>query len=184
MSRGHRYVLGKVDHNGSGRKNCKAVITWTLEDGNFSMCAEIWNPRETDIYCGGQCVDTVAAYFPGDAKAQRMVAIWRKWHLNDLTAGSPAQEAWLEANPIDMDAEREIAGAALGGTGAYPHGSASRGASRPKDRYTLACEKLAAVGLNPDPGYLHNGEPYSYGHAWLCRELPAEVVAEIESWSA
>jgi hypothetical protein len=158
MAGGHRYELGKVDYNGSGRRNCKAVITWDLENGRFSMQAEIWNPRETDCYACGQCVEEVAAYFPSDAKAQRMLAIWRDWHLNDMRAGSPAQEAWLRENPV---------------TAVYP-GS----------HYETAKAALAAAGLQPDTSYIHNGNPYSYGSAWLRRELPPEVVAEIESWDA
>jgi hypothetical protein len=153
----NRLVLGKVDYNGSGRRNCEAAITWELRDGRFSMCAEIWNPRHTDCYTCGQCVDTVAAYFPHKAQVQRMLALWREWHLNDMVAGSPAQEAWLKANPLDR------------------HYS---------NHYDYQCARLAEVGLNPDPDYLHNGEPYKYGHAWLKRELPADVIAEIESWSA
>jgi hypothetical protein len=148
----HRYVLGKVDYYGNGRANCEAAITWSLENGRFSMCAEIWMPSKRDIECGGQCVDTVAAYFPEDAKAQRMLAIWREWHLNDMTAGSPAQNAHLKT------------------LGAY-------------QSYDWALMHLAAVGLNPDPNYRHNGKPYHYGSAWLKRELPADVVAEINSWS-
>jgi hypothetical protein len=154
MEKEHRYVLGKVDYNGNGRENCEAAITWTLANGRFSMSAEILQPSRNDSYCCGQCVDTVAAYFPDDAKAQRMVAIWRDWHLNDMCAGSPAQAAFLKANPIE-------------------------------DRlnyYTTACAALDLAGLNPDPGYLHNGQPYKYGSAWLKRDLPADVIAEIESW--
>lgn len=148
----NRYVLGKVDYNNSGRKNCEAVITWELRDGRFSMQAEIWNPRKTDIYCGGQCVDMVAAYFPQDAKAQRMLAIWREWHLNDMQAGSPAQREWIAAHPEQSH------------------------------DYMLLSAALEGAGLNPDPNFLHNGKPYKYGHAWLKRELPADVIAEIESW--
>lgn len=157
----HRYVLGKVDYTNSGKRNCEAAITWSLEGGRFSMCAEIWQANKRDIYTGGQCVDSVAAYFPNDKKAQRMVAIWREWHLNDMTAGSPAQESWLKANPLDPKSY------------AYP-----------KSHYEVASAALRAAGLNPDPGYQHNGKPYSYGSAWLSRELPADVVSEIESWSA
>ena len=160
MAKEHRYVLGKVDYNKSGRRNCEAAITWSVDNGRFSMCAEIWNPRHTDIYCGGQCVDSVAAYFPHNAKAQRMVAIWREWHLNNMKAGSSAQEAWLKANPIDP---KEYA---------YP-----------KSHYDVACAKLAAAGLNPDASHVRNGKPYAYGSAWLNVDLPADVLAEIESWS-
>lgn len=157
MKKEHRYVLGQVDYENKGKKNCEAAITWSLEGGRFSMSAEIWNPRKTDCYTCGQCVDSVAACFPHDAKAQRMLAIWKEWHLNDMAAGSPAQRQWLKDNPIN--------------------------AVYPQSHYEMASEALAAAGLNPDPGYLHNGKPYKYGTAWLKRELPADVIAEIESWS-
>lgn len=156
----HKYILGKCDYNKSGRRNCKADFEWKLSDeGEFTMRAHIWNPRETDIYCGGQCIEEVLAYFPNDKLAQRMAAVWREWHLNNMTAGSPAQEAWVKAHKADY----------------HP-------ASPGDSHYDWACRSLNAAGLNPDPGYVHNGQPYRYGHAWLKRELPAEVRAEIESW--
>ncbi len=157
----YRYDLGKVDYNGSGRRNCKAAITWSLEDGRFSMCAEIWNPRETDIYCGGQCVDEVARYFPHNKRAQRMVAIWKEWHLNDMVAGSPAQQAHLKS------------------LGKWKHGRDGF-----ESYFSWALAELAKAGLQPDPGYMHNGKPYSYGNAWLKRDIPADVLSEIQSWSA
>lgn len=150
----HRYVLGLVDYHNRGRATCEAAITWTLENGRFSMCAEIWRADKRDIHEGGQCVDRVAAYFPKDMKAQRMVEIWKRWHLNDMRAGSAIQEQWLRNNPIPAEEY------------AYP-----------KSHYDVASEKLAAAGLNPDP------DGYRYGHAWKCEELPAEVIAEIQSWS-
>lgn len=93
------YVLGYCDYNETGKKNCKATFEWELKDGNFTMCANIWNPRQTDIYTGGQCVDEVLKFFPNDRKAQRMAQIWSKYHLNDMIAGSPDQEKWKENNP-------------------------------------------------------------------------------------
>ena len=120
------FNLGKVDYNRSGRRNCMATIELTWDGSRCSIRASIWNPRGTDIYIGGQCVEEVAAYFPGNKLAQRLVAIWRAWHLNDMKAGSPAQEAWLAANPV---------------TAVYP-----------ESHYVKASEALAAVGLNPGPG--------------------------------
>jgi hypothetical protein len=160
MRKEHKMVLGKVDYNKSGRKNCKAVLEWSLSpEGEFSMSASIWNPRETDIYCGGQCVDEVVAYFPRNATAQRMAEIWRRWHLNHMKAGSPAQAAHL----------RTLGEWTYGRDGFNSH-------------YDWACEKLKEVGLLEDASYLHNGKPYRYGSAWLKEELPADVRAEIESW--
>lgn len=158
MGKEHKLALGKCDYNRSGRRNCSAYITWRLENGRFSMCAEIWNPRETDTYVVGQCVEEVAAYFPYNAKARRMVEVWKRWHLNDMRTGSPSQEAWLREHPVTF--------------------------KYPDSHYEKASEALAAVGLNPDPGYTHNGKPYKYGSAWLTEELPPEIVAEIQSWSS
>ena len=146
------YVLGKADYNGSGRRNCECTIEWELEDGRFAMSASVWNPRKTDIYMGGQCVAEVASYFPGDAKAQRMAAIWKRWHLNDMRAGSPAQEEHLRTTPD-----------------AFP--------GYPVSYYEWASGLLAKAGLNPDPN-----TGYRYGSAWLTEALPDDVIAEIESW--
>jgi hypothetical protein len=54
---------------------------------------------------------------------QRFLDTWRRWHLNDMQAGSAEQMAWLRANP-------------------RPEGVS--------DHYTWASEALAAAGLNPD----------------------------------
>lgn len=150
----HKYELGKCDYNTSGRKNCRAVIEWKLKDGRFSMTATIWQPNGRDILCGGQCVDTVVSFFPDDKKAQRMAEIWKRWHLNDMCAGSPAQSEYLRQHPIDD----------------WLHW------------HEKACEALRHAGLNPDPNYLHEGKPYVYGRAWLKEDIPPDVIAEIESW--
>lgn len=150
----HRYVLGMCDYRGTGKKNGEAAITWELEGVHFSMSAEIWNPRKFDCDVCGQCVDTVAGYFPNDAKAQRMLVIWRRWHLNDMRAGSPAQEAFLRDNPI-IDRLHY---------------------------FEAACGALVAAGLQPDPNHIHAGKPYRYGTAWLMEDLPSDVREEIESW--
>lgn len=172
MSKGNRYVLGKCDYNNSGRKNCEAAFTWELKSGRFSLCAEIWNPRKTDIYCGGQCIEEVLKYFPHDKHAQAMTRVWRQYHLNDMKAGSPAQEAHLKANA----AEWELAQA------------------NGVNHYDWALATLEAAGLQPDESFLYGGiegqehikerKPYSYGSAWLTESIPPAVIAEIESWSA
>jgi hypothetical protein len=121
----HKYILGKVDFNGTGRKINECAITWTMENGRFSMCAEVWNGSHTDCITCGQCVDGVAALFPHDKKAQRMLAIWQRWHLNDMHAGTPAQEKYLRDNPVEEMYR--------------------------SDHYTHACLKLQAALLDPDP---------------------------------
>jgi hypothetical protein len=156
----NKYYLGLCDGYGRGGKYSEAFITWAFDGKRFSMCAEVWLPSKRDILMGGQCVEDVAAMFPENEKAQRMAAIWKRWHLNYMRAGSPAQHEWLRENPIDP-AEY-----------AYP-----------KSHYDVVSAKLEAAGLNPDPGYIYNGKPYKYGHAWLMEEIPPRVANEIRSWS-
>lgn len=81
------------------------------------------------------------------ATVEKLRGIWGKWHLNDMQAGSPAQTAFLEANPVSR-----------------------------ADHYAQACEALKAAGLNPDPNYFNNGKPYKYGSAWLRIDVPPEVL--------
>lgn len=86
------------------------------------------------------------------AKLQKFFEVWERWHLNDLKAGSPAQEEWLRANPIP-EAEYRY----------------------PKSHYDVACEKLRAAGLNPD------ADGYSYGSAWKREEVPSDVIEFLRS---
>lgn len=166
-----RICPGEVDYNKSGRKNCKVVFLWELREGEngpeFSAQAEIWNPRQTDIYLGGQCLEEVAAFFRGNWRVQRLLAIWREWHLNGMTAGLPEQEQAVK--------EWEAAG----------------------NRYdfTAACDMLKARGLYELPvpaGAACTGDwpeavksgarGYQYGERWIHRPLPAEIVEELQGW--
>lgn len=152
-TRGKRYVLGKVDYHGRGRKVNKVELTWSVEEGRFAMSGGVWNGNGTDYTACGQMVDDVAQMFPHNAKVQRMAAIWRRWHLNDLKAGSAVQEAYLREWPIYRSEY------------AYP-----------RSYFEVASQVLTAAGLNPDP------DGYVYGTAWKREALPADVLAEIEGW--
>lgn len=96
--------LGKIDYDCSGKKNCLVTLEIELRKVNvfvfediyhnkeqqeaveLSICGNIWNPRKTDIYCGGQCLDTIAEYFK-DKKFKRILQIWNEYHLNTMQAG-------------------------------------------------------------------------------------------------
>lgn len=43
------------------------------------------------------------------------------------------------------------------------------------DHYEEACEYLDSIGLLVDNGF-------KYGHGWLCKEIPTEIVNEIMTW--
>lgn len=89
-------VLGKVDYNNSGVKNNQVDIEYTFDGKRFSASAGVWNARKTDYESCGQMLDEVLSLFPDHELVQRIHKVWKKWHLNDMTAGSPRQEAHLE----------------------------------------------------------------------------------------
>ncbi|MBI3622465.1 hypothetical protein HY212_00090 [Candidatus Pacearchaeota archaeon] len=148
--------LGKIDYNGTGRKINKVEIEVKLNDGRLSICGSIWNNPHTDLISGGQNIDEIADLFPNNERVQRIKAVWERYHLNDLEAGSPKQEEYLRNNPV---------------TCKYS-----------ESHYEKTCKALKNAGLNPDLSYLHNGKPYYCGTAWLKGEIPTEIIEEVESW--
>lgn len=163
IPRENRYFVGKIDGG-------KVFLTWTLDQGGFSMSGEIWNWQGTDLRSVGQNVEEIAAAFPGHARVQLMAEIWRRYHLNDMRAGSPDQELWLRAHEVEWEKAK----------------------ARGEDYYAWASAGLAAARLNPDPNFIYVGEGaanvrqqggYRYGSAWVREEIPAEVISEIETWA-
>lgn len=77
--------------------------------------------------------DSITSFAPGwdREKLAQFKAVWDKWHLNDLKAGTPAQEAYLE-------------------TQTFP--------GHPTNHYDWACKVLAEAGLNPDSGYSYGSK--------------------------
>ncbi len=95
---------------------------------------------------------TWTKYAPGwdAAKVAALAAIAGRWHLNDVTAGSPAQEEYMRQHPRQFEV------------------------TYPTSHYENACKQLGS--LNPDRSM---DPPYAYGSAWLYEELPAEVVTTL-----
>lgn len=89
----------------------------------YGSCGQI-------IVSNPRLVDQLAADWTR-SKVARLAAIWDRWHLNDMQAGTPAQMDCLRAaNP---DGERK------------------------PDYYGWAKATLGAAGLDPDPatGYVY-----------------------------
>lgn len=135
----------------------KATIEWSLKDGRFSASGEIREQRKGSWreYTAGQCLDEIKEKFPDNEMVDRIHRVWQKWHLNDMHAGSPDQEAYL--------AKFDYKGS---------------------DHYSWAKEKLQEAGLDPDPNYERDGKPYRYGSAWLYVPIPREIEEEISSWKS
>lgn len=97
----------------------------------------------------GQCRDlNIVSYADGwDADmVASLLAIWERWHLNGMQAGSPAQRQWLRDNPAE-----------------FP--------GYPIDHYSWTKARLVAAGLQPDPD-----TGYSYGSSWLYEPVPNDVI--------
>jgi len=113
--------LGKIDYNNTGRKinevtidieikicegECKKDISGNPVIGTYSVlsiCGDIWNNRKTDICCGGQIGDEIEEIFKTNNNVQRLVKIWKRWHLNDVRNGY--SEWLLEYLPENIETE-------------------------------------------------------------------------------
>lgn len=203
--------LGKVDGYNNGRKSCAAEVRvdYRLEvkTGNgearlyweFSASGDIWNNLHTDIICGGQCLDHMNGYasIRDNATFREVYALWKRWHLNGMKAGSPAQREalndfvydrnrlsyhWYDKGDINENTDgyglhytySESEAKAADTAGHFMRGE--RG-----DWHDQASLFLIAKGLYTDKGYIYEGKPYKYGSAWLVEELPEDVKERIRS---
>lgn len=160
--------LGKVDYEGTGRLN-EVTIETELIDGRLSMCGSVWKAGHTDIISGGQNHETIASLFPSDPKVQRMIEVWKHWHLNDMRPGCEHQraEGW-DKRPIDPTKPLDTYGKHFPG---QQHDSWNMLTWVRPDEY-------------PD-GLLTKPCPvcgYKYGSQWLTEPLPLEIIAEVEGW--
>lgn len=132
----------------------------TPEYVEFTASGYIWNTKKTDIYCGGQCLDTMFEFLKGNADFRKVYGWWKAYHLNGMHAGTPEQEqaiaAWkAKGNMYD---------------------------------YTAACDYLKGIGLyeveytGKSTGRMYDNEPYRYGSAWLIQDIPEDVVREMEEF--
>lgn len=149
---------GKIDLFGRGRRTNEADLELELvesESGHtrFSCCGAVWNSGHTDCEIGGQCLDEMFRH-EELAPYREVYDLWKRHHLNDMHAGTEAQEAEVEKWKAEGN----------------------------RYDYAKACERLESAGLLRDPGYLVDGKPYLYGSAWLTREIPPEDEAKIRKW--
>lgn len=118
-------------------KECKVKTTLSIS-GNIGQD------------CAGQIQDEVASLFPDNDKIQRLVEIWNRYHLNDLSAGTNKQREFIEKYKADNPWAKNYS-----------------------DSYDLYCHELKSVDLYEDRGY-------KYGTAWLCETIPTEIIEELK----
>jgi len=130
-------------------------------DGKRLSITGVHGPSKSGNCYGscGQIIDTVLQVPYGEYSngwnidiLNNFVAIWDKWHLNDMNAGTIEQTAFIE------EYEKE-----------FPDW---------RYDYTEACKVLSAAGLNP---VMLDGKEYRYGSKWLYVAVPDEVVDFLDS---
>lgn len=109
----------------NGKKSASIVVT--IRHGRLSISGDVFRGKRllrnsSNLSSSGQCIDEAADLLPSE-----LIAIWRRWHLNDMRAGTPTQEALL----------REVEPELL----------------KSGDYYSNACAYLEAHGLLIDNGY-------------------------------
>lgn len=144
------FNFGKIDFYGNGRKINAVSVEMRYENGRLAICGDIWNAHHTDCVSCGQNLDTIREYV-SDPTFLELYDLWKNWHLNDMHAGTEAQEKILKEYFTDGK----------------------------RYDYETACNVLGAHGMLTDYNYIHNGKPYRYGTAWLKRDIPADVEARI-----
>ena len=101
MTRKKTFNFGKVDYLNHGRKDCAVEVTIELKDTNdgpeFTASGNIWNARHTDIYSGGQNLDTIARFVNGPT-FKKIYRLWTLYHLNGMHPECEHQRAlgWRE----------------------------------------------------------------------------------------
>ena len=192
--------LPKVDGYGNGRKCCAAQVDaeWRLDskdDGatfywEFSACGAIWNNTHTDHISGGQNLDTMDKFANIHAvpEFREVYDLWNKYHLNGMTAGSPAQIAaakefkvnregvtwhWYDCDDITENTDSYGRHMTDNETEAKAAEAAGHYVKMEKGDYNdQLAVFLARRGLYTDHSFIYDGEPYKYGHAWLVSEVP------------
>lgn len=119
------FNFGKIDFYGTGRRINLVEVEVKLSDkGVFTAFGTVWNSKKTDCVCVGQCLDTLAKYIKSDT-FKKIHRLWKKHHLNDMHAGTEAQEEALNAEGLTSYASD----------------------------YKKCCEYLESIGLLVDNGY-------------------------------
>ena len=152
--------LGKIAWTGK-QKSYAVDLEIDLREDRFqrpvlSICGNVWNTKHTDIVCGGQCLDEIAKYIHQLDEPNLFIFIykmWKKYHLNDMHAGTPEQEQELKTWRMTLD-----------------HSPS----------YDECCRHLESVGLYEVEyhGCEYNGV-YKYGTAWLYQPIDADDLDRI-----
>lgn len=106
-------VFVTIRYSEDGRLSITGVVS-PEANGNADECGQITDTLVDRVFRNAEGIDAIQLH-----------EVWKRWHLNDMVAGTPRQMAYLRDNPIQVK---------------YPH-----------SYYEEACKVLESDGLNPDP---------------------------------
>lgn len=153
--------LGKVAWQGSRKINeveieLRLKYDRTKDRYRFSVSADVFNSKKTDIVAGGQCLDGIWNHYRAEP-FKKIYRWWKLYHLNDLHAGTPEQEQYLDEHKAEV--KRYIDQRGLG-----------------FDIYSAQKHVLEQAGLLEVE---YEGKPYKYGHDWIYFPIPEEDLRAI-----
>lgn len=96
-----RFNFGSIDFESRGIARNRVTVDMEYKtEGDkkrFSVSADVWNARNSDIVCGGQCLDTIAPYIDNPVFSE-IFRLWKLYHLNDMhpECEHQAAQGWRE----------------------------------------------------------------------------------------
>ena len=152
----YRIFSYKINMDGY-KCRCHMKVEAELRDGKegpvFSMSGSVLPPNKKGYIMGGQMFDHIPEDKVDSSVYAFLIQMWKKYHLNDLHAGTPEQEKCLDEHREEIEALEP----------GYGH-------------YHACCVVLGNYGLYEVD---LDGKPYKYGHAWLYRPIPDEDLTKI-----
>lgn len=98
--------MKKTIYLGGKHKKGSSVIDMELKETDKGLCFTAsglhdyqYNRsyRDWDYQGGGQCLDRIAKDYPKNKEVQLITKLWKKYHLNDMNAGTPRQTEHLKS---------------------------------------------------------------------------------------
>ena len=92
------FQFGKIGLYGKRKINLVEVEICLEETDKpvFTASATVWNRSKTDCILAGQCLDTLVPYLKDNELFMKIHRFWKLFHLNNMKAGTPKQEAAVE----------------------------------------------------------------------------------------
>lgn len=156
------WLFQPYSYNDGHHKTESLVFVEVEWDGKRLSFRGVEGPRSNGHCWGGAGqIDLLDAepvsYSSGwDAdKVKLLAGLWERWHLNDMRAGTPRQEAYLRDPQVRRDIRND-----------------SRYDPSP---FRATLRALEAAGLQPDDGY-------SYGSKCMTEAVPDEVIGTLNSF--